>query len=136
MKRALVFAAAVGLGSSVGGCRSGQRGDSFRPEVVAGDQAAIYVYRERGMGGAMRVVIDQQDAGDLKAGQYLVKIVKPGEHIVRAEGVSSVARSVLVGAGDAGYVELASSGLGKHPILSTPDEATARERIAGSARVP
>jgi hypothetical protein len=121
---------------SLPGCGSARRAGSFEPEVVAGDRAAIYIYRERGVGGTVRIVLDQRDAFDLRPGDYAARVVKPGEHIVRAEGASSVARTVSVAAGDAAYVEVSAGALARHPSLATPDEDTARERIAGSVRIP
>ena len=136
-KAARCVAAAIGAAVLAGiGCASRPAPEPFRPEVVVGDQAAIYLYRTRGMGGPVRVAMDGQDIGDLGTGQYLVRLVTPGEHIVRAEGGSSVARSVRVIAGEAGYVEVSTGGFGRHPTLTTPDDTTARARIAGLTRVP
>jgi hypothetical protein len=121
---------------SVPGCSSTPKGEPFRPEVIAGDQAVIYVFRERGMGRAVRIVLDQHDVGELRTGEYLVRVVKPGEHFIRAEGVSSVAVDVNLLEGDAAYVQVDTWGLGGHPALTMPDERAARQRIAGSARIP
>src|SRR5262245_442229 len=77
-------------------CAGARRGEAFRPEVVAGDQAAMYVYCDRSAGTAVRVFVDQQDAGELRPGEYIVRVVKPGEHFVRVEGSSSMARSMVL----------------------------------------
>jgi hypothetical protein len=116
---------------------AGSRGrDSFRPEPIAGDQAAVYIYRARSMGAPVRVALDQQDAGELRGGEYLVRIVKPGEHIVRVEGASVVALSAELVPGDVAYFEITTKNWGKHPAITTPEEAVARGRIAGAVRVP
>src|ERR1043165_5382069 len=129
MKNAMtaVLASAV-----LAGCAS--RGEKFRPEAVAGDQAAIYVYRTGGGWGSVRVVIDQQDAADLRSGEYIVRIVKPGEHLVRAEGSSIMARTASLVPGDAAYFEV-SKGMGGL-ALNVPEESVARRKIAGSSKVP
>lgn len=137
----IVRAATVALiacASLLSGCAGGRagRGDAFRPEPVAGDQGAVYVYRERGPGGPVRVFIDQTYVGDLNSGEYLVRVVTPGEQIVRVERGSSMARSTILIAGQAAYFEVRTRGLGKHPELNVPDEESARMRIASSARVP
>lgn len=123
--------------SALPACRGTRGGgaESFRPEPIAGDQAAIYVYRGKGM-GSPRVFIDQQDLGDLRRGEYLVRVVRPGEHFIRVEGASDMARSVMLLEGDAAYFEVTTSGWGKHPTLTMPDEATARARIGSASRIP
>jgi hypothetical protein len=120
------------------GC-SGPKGPAFQPEVSDPSKAALYVFRETKGGldqSAVEISINQQAAGALHPGQYLVRIVPPGEYFVRAASKSSMVRVVKLVAGDVVYFRVTTEPFdGKRPLLDILDSDTARRIIAATTRV-
>jgi hypothetical protein len=81
------------------------------------------------------IVINQKTEGALLPGQYLARVVEPGEYFVRAEGQASAVRQARIIKGDAVYFEVRTGRWSTRPTMEMPDNLTARERIAGASRL-
>jgi hypothetical protein len=130
----IVLAALVG--AWLGGCAARPRGDAFTPEIADGAKAVVYVFREgRVLGGRPVIVyINQEPAGELAPGQYLAKVVEPGEYFVRAEDGGSAVRQARVKAGDAVYFRVRAGRFGRVVEVDLPGTEEGRRLIARTGR--
>jgi hypothetical protein len=128
MRRMWVLVAVI-----VAGCRAAPTGEAFRPEVADPARAVIYIYHAGGR--PVSVFIDQRPEGRLSRGEYLVRMVDPGDHFIRVEGGSMAVRRAVLVAGDAVYMEVSTSRLTGRAILEMPDTDLARRRIARARKV-
>jgi hypothetical protein len=135
MMRWLMMLALVVL---TAGCAGTPRGEPFQPEIVDPARAVVYVFRDgpaRLRAKPVKVFINQEPAGPLLAERYLSKVVAPSEVIVRVEGESSSAHSVVLRAGDAAYLRVIVPRLGGvKPTIEVVDGETARAALARSTR--
>jgi hypothetical protein len=127
--------AATLLGALVG-CRAAPRGAAFQPEVADGSRAVVYIYREpRRFGGKpISVYVNQEHAGELLPGQYMARVVAPGECFIRAECVGSAVRQAAVRAGDAVFFSVQTGRFGRIVSVEIPEVSEARALIAGTVR--
>lgn len=138
MRRLLVAAVVV---SSVVGCASVPMGDAKQDAALKTfsaptDKAAIYIYRNESMGGAVKmdVDLDGQVIGQTVANTYLYKEVTPGKHIITSKAENSDTVEVDVKPGSLSYIwqevkmgvlyartklHLASESDGKKGVLET-----------------
>lgn len=136
---AAVLMAAVAGGSAVGlgGCAARPRGEAFQPEVADGSKALVYVFREaRGFGGGapVTIYINQRMEGELLPGEYLARVVEPGEVFVRAENGGSSVRQAQVNAGDAAYFRVQAARFGSAIVVDLPETEQARRLITRTGR--
>ncbi|MEM1331775.1 MAG: hypothetical protein AAGG07_14620 [Planctomycetota bacterium] len=117
-------------------CSSGGGSEPFRPVEVAPDQAALYIYRaDRSFDGPpVRVRVDQEDVGQLRAGEHLALVVEPGERLISAEGRGSAARAVRVLDGKAAFIEIVASGFEDFVAIDLPTPEQAQRVIARTDR--
>jgi hypothetical protein len=127
------LAVLVALG--IGGCAGG-RGEPFTPEVVDPSRAAVYVFREAGLGSKpVTVFINQEPAGSLLPGQYLCRTVPAAEALVRVEGEGSAVRPVKLAPGDSAYLEVRVPALrAARPVLEVVESDAARRRLSNTTR--
>lgn len=126
----LVLAAltAAGCGGRAGRVSSGP--ETFRAQELAGNEAAIYIFRDTG-GPAYRLYVNQQDMGTLRSGTYRSVVVTPGEHFVRIVSRSEVAREVVVGPGESAYVRVYAARFHKRqPEMEVMGPESGRQAIA------
>lgn len=124
---------------ALAGCLARPSGEPFRPEVVPDGSAVIYVFRDvqRVRNRPMRVLVDQVDAGDLAAGQYLALAVEPGTHLVRVAANAEGSREVTLRAGESAYVRVVARRFRpRQPKVDVPDDDRARTLIARTFRAP
>lgn len=103
--------AALGVLLVLSGCASVPMGDtkmdaSLKEFRVAPDKAAIYVYRNESMGGAVKmdVQIDGTDIGQTAAKTYLYKEVAPGKHTVTSKSENTDTIEVDLKPGTLAYI--------------------------------
>jgi hypothetical protein len=120
------------------GCASAHRGDAFQPEVADSSKAVIYIFRQsRGLSSRPAdVYINQRHEGELAPGQYLARVVPPGEYFVRAADNGEAVRQVVLRAGDTVYFRIQTSRFGRILDMDLPEAAEARELIARTGRAP
>ena len=132
--RVLCLAAAVWMM----GC-AGPTGPKFQPAVSDPQKAVLYVFRESGGGldrSAIEISINQQSAGQLRPGQYLVRSLPPGEYFVRAASKSNMVRALTLVEGDVAYLRVTTEPFdGKKPLLDFPEYDVARQMITNTTRV-
>jgi hypothetical protein len=134
--RALILALACGLTAALNAsCAAPPHGEAFRPEIADPAKGIIYIYRTGRGTRPVPIVINQKTEGALLPGQYLVRVVEPGEYFVRAEGQAAAVRQARVIRGDAVYFEVWTGRWSTRPTMEMPDNLTARERIASSRRL-
>jgi hypothetical protein len=125
------------MGLVLAGCGA-PRGEGFRPEVADPSKGVVYVFREpRTLGGRpVSVYINQELEADLQTGQYLARVVPPGEYFVRAEDGGSAVRQARVNAGDAVYFRVRAGRFGRSVSVDIPEADYGRRLIARSTRIP
>lgn len=98
MQKLHTFAVSIIL-IALSGCATVNMGDAkqdaaLKTFTVAPDKSAVYIYRNEGIGGAVKmdVELDGKPIGQTAAMTYLYKEVSPGKHTVtsKAENDSSV----------------------------------------------
>ena len=117
------------------GCAGAPKGEAFRPEIVDPAKGVIYIYRTGPGSRPVPIVINQRVEASLRPGEYVARVVEPGEYFVRAEGEISAVRQAKVVRGDAVYFEVRTGRWSTRPSIEVPDNPTARERSARSSRV-
>jgi hypothetical protein len=121
----------------LGGCGSAPRGEAFRPEVADPEQGVLYVFREAVhlTHPAVRLVLDQDPVGELRPGEYVALVVKPGEHFLRVESGSEDTRKVRLIPGESAFVRVVTQRFeGERPTLDQPESERARQMIARTVR--
>ena len=120
------------------GC-AGPTGPKFQPAVSDPQKAVLYVFRDSGGGldrSAIEISINQQSAGQLRPGQYLVRSLPPGEYFVRAALKSNMVRALTLAGGDVAYLRVTTEPFdGKKPLLNFPEYDVARQMITNTTRV-
>lgn len=133
--RCVAAAAAAAMAT---GCGARPRGPAFQPEIVDPGKAVVYVFRDPKAGlnpAPVLISIDQHEVGELDPGQYVAKVVAPGEHLVRAERGRGTVLSATVVKGDVVYFRVTTPPFkGRAPVLEIMDSETARRSIAGTTR--
>jgi hypothetical protein len=120
---------------TLGGCAGPPRGEAFRPEIADPAKGVVYVYRTGRGSRPVTIVINQHAQGALLPGQYMARVVEPGEYFVRAEGQTSAVRQANLVRGDAVYFEVRTGRWNTRAEMEVPDNQSARERIARSRRL-
>lgn len=121
----------------VPGCAS--RGEHFQPAMAAPEQAVIYIFRTSNnhlRKSPIQLFVNQEEVGEIYAGQYLAHVVAPGEYLVRAESNTSMVRSVKMHAGDVVYFQITTGALDNKPVIELPEPELARRLIAGTRQAP
>ena len=120
------------------GCAGTPKGDPFQPEIADDTKGVVYIFREpRAMGGRpVTVYVNQEPVGELSPGQYLARVVPPGECFVRAESSGSAVRQAELKPGDAVFFRVRAGRWGRQVSIDLPDVSEARSLIAGTVRVP
>jgi hypothetical protein len=118
------------------GC-STSSGQKFQPEVSDPKKGLLYVFRESGglMQSGVEISINQQVAGELHPGQYLVKSLPPDEYFVRAAAKSNMVRAVKLVEGDVVYLRVTTQSFGRKPHLDFPESDVARHMIANTTKL-
>lgn len=125
--------AVVGLVAGAGGCASDRA--QFRPAQLNGGDSVLYVYRNGGglgSGGAVGVYVNQERIGEVHGGQYLARVVPPGEFLVRVEGNSSAVSRVKLVAGDSAFLRVESGGWPGKTTIEDVASAVGQREIAGT----
>jgi hypothetical protein len=116
-------------------CLSGcANGLAFRPAELGPGEAAIYVYRPS-TSLAIEVIpgimVDGENLGDLQAGEYVFKIVQPGNHVVTGKTLIGHNVPIVAHAGETHYVkvDMTPGGVVIGPIIRKVDDYTGRTEI-------
>lgn len=108
-----------------GGC--GARGPVFSPVVAPGDDGVVYVYRRSAAfeGRDVKIFIDAEYVGRLGAGEYVVRVVAPGERLIRAERKRELVVAAPVARGESVFYEVKIGAFQARPLLiqRLPEEA-------------
>jgi hypothetical protein len=93
------------------GCASVPMGDAkqdaaLKTFVVPADKAAVYIYRNESMGGAVKmdVEVDGTPIGQTAAKTYLYKELAPGKHSISSKAENADAIDVDAKPGTLSYV--------------------------------
>jgi hypothetical protein len=132
--RILLVLAMIGAALAPAGCATPPKGEAFRPEIVDPARGVIYIYRTGRGSHPVPIVINQKSEGELLPGQYMARVVDPGEYFVRAGAEGSAVRQAKVVHGDAVYFEVHTGRWNNRATMEVPDNITARQRIARASR--
>jgi hypothetical protein len=108
-----------------GGCAA--RGPVFSPVVAPGDDGVVYVYRRGAVleGRDVKIFIDAEYVGRLGAGEYVARVVAPGERLIRAERKRELVVAAPVARGESVFYEVKIGAFQARPELTQrlPEEA-------------
>jgi len=120
-----VLALLLPLLAVLGGC--GGSGPVFTPVVAPGDNGVVYVYRRNATfeGRDVKVFLDADYVGALGAGEYVARVVTPGERLVRAERSRETVVIANVARRESVFLEVRAGAFQSRPelIQRLPEEA-------------
>lgn len=133
------IALALATAAVLAGCATVPMGDSKQDAAAKtftapADKAAIYVYRNESMGGAVKmdVEIDGQALGQTAAKTYLYTEVAPGKHVVtsKAENTETLEIDAKAGATYFVWQEVKMGLLYARNKLQLVDAATGKKGVS------
>jgi hypothetical protein len=139
MFRRLLGACVVVLAVLASGCASvpmasAERDTAAKSYAVKPDKANIYVYRNEGMGAAvkMSVVLDGKLVGDTGAKTFLVLEVAPGKHtlVSKTENDSTLVVDTVAGKNYFVWQEVKMGLMSARSSLQLVDEAKGKAGVA------
>ncbi|NBX22086.1 DUF2846 domain-containing protein [Rhodoferax mekongensis] len=99
------------ISASLVGCASVKMGDAGKDAAVKSfavpaDKAALYIYRNESMGGAVKmdVEVDGKAIGQTAAKTYLYKEVAPGKHVIASKAENTDTLEIDAKPGVAYYI--------------------------------
>lgn len=99
------------ISASLVGCASVKMGDAgkdaaIKSFAVPADKAALYIYRNESMGGAVKmdVEVDGKAIGQTAAKTYLYKEVAPGKHVIASKAENTDTLEIDAKPGVAYYI--------------------------------
>ena len=108
-----------------GGCTGS--GPVFSPVVAPGDDGVVYVYRRNATfeGRDVKVFLDAEYVGALGAGEYVARVVRPGERLVRVERSRETVVVANVARRESVFLEVRAGAFQSRPDLvqRLPEEA-------------